>query len=523
MNTFTNIIAKELQLPASDIDGTLQLLDEGCTIPFIARYRKERTGGLDDVQIGDISARYDKLKELAKRKETILKSIEEQGKLNDKLKKKIEDCWDANTLEDIYLPFKPKRRTRAQIAREYGLESLATMILLQRENDIEAAAKRLINSAAVQKALAEHKVKEFTVDDALQAAKDIIAENISESEDCRHQLRATFKREAEIASKVVKAKADSEEAQKYRDYFDFAEPLSRCTGNRLLAMRRGEAEGILRIKISIDGERATERLKRQYIRGNGKCSQLVAEAVEDSYKRLLVPSIENEFSALSKEKADDEAIEVFTTNLRQLLLAAPLGQKSVMGVDPGIRTGCKVVVLDKQGNLLFHDVVFPFPPKGNAENAARHFAKIAAQYSIEAVAVGNGTASRETTDILNKVFSEGDNQKPVYVVSEDGASIYSASKIARDEFPDQDVTVRGAVSIARRLMDPLAELVKIDAKSIGVGQYQHDVDQTKLKKSLDQTVENCVNLVGVNVNTASQQLLTYISGLGPALAKNIIE
>lgn len=523
MNTFTNIIAKELQLPASGVDGTLQLLDEGCTIPFIARYRKERTGGLDDVQIGDISARYDKLKELAKRKETILKSIEEQGKLDDKLKKKIEDCWDANTLEDIYLPFKPKRRTRAQIAREYGLEPLATMILLQRENDIETAAKRLINSAAVQKALAEHKVKEFTVDDALQAAKDIIAENISESEDCRHQLRATFKREAEIASKVVKAKADSEEAQKYRDYFDFAEPLSRCTGNRLLAMRRGEAEGILRIKISIDGERATERLKRQYIRGNGKCSQLVAEAVEDSYKRLLVPSIENEFSALSKEKADDEAIEVFTTNLRQLLLAAPLGQKSVMGVDPGIRTGCKVVVLDKQGNLLFHDVVFPFPPKGNAENAARHFAKIAAQYSIEAVAVGNGTASRETTDILNKVFSDGDNQKPVYVVSEDGASIYSASKIARDEFPDQDVTVRGAVSIARRLMDPLAELVKIDAKSIGVGQYQHDVDQTKLKKSLDQTVENCVNLVGVNVNTASQQLLTYISGLGPALAKNIIE
>lgn len=527
MNIFTNIIAKELQLPVSGIDNTLQLLDEGCTIPFIARYRKERTGGLGDIKITDIANRYEKLKELAKRKDTIMKSINEQGKLDEQLKKKIELCWDANTLEDIYLPFKPKRRTRAQVAREYGLEPLATTILLQRENDITNIAKRLIESSSFRKKLEDCGIKSFSIDDALQGAKDIIAENISENEDCRHSLRTTYSREAIITSKVVKAKADTDEAQKFRDYFDFSEPLKRCSSNRLLAMRRGEEEGILRIKISIDNDKAVERLKRQYVRGNNKCSQLVAEAVDDSYKRLLTPSIENEFAALSKEKADEEAIEVFASNLRQLLLAAPLGKKTVMGVDPGIRTGCKVVVVDSQGNLLFHDVVYPFPPKGNATSASTHFARIASSYKIEAIAVGNGTASRETTDILNNTFNNKSNKSnisaPVYVVSEDGASIYSASKIARDEFPDQDVTVRGAVSIARRLMDPLAELVKIDAKSIGVGQYQHDVDQTKLKKSLDQTVESCVNMVGVNINTASQQLLTYISGLGPALAKNIVE
>lgn len=524
MNIFTTIIANEMQLPANGIANTLQLLDEGCTIPFIARYRKERTGALDDVQISYISNRYDKLKEVAKRKETITKVIEEQGKLDESLKLKISECWDANTLEDIYLPFKPKRRTRAQIAREYGLEPLAAIILLQRETNIEATAKKIISSEAVQKKLAENKVKTFCVEDALQGAKDIIAENISENEESRQQLRFTFGKEAIICSKAVKAKAENEEAQKYRDYFDFCEPLQKCTGNRLLAMRRGEAEGILRIKIAVDNDKATSKLKRQYVRGNGKCSMLVAEAIDDAYKRLLMPSIENEFAASSKEKADDEAIGVFTSNLRQLLLAAPLGQKIVMGVDPGIRTGCKVVVVDKQGNLLFHDVVYPFPPKGNANLAAKQFAHIAYSYNVEAIAVGNGTASRETTDILNSSFKDTSTPSiPVYVVSEDGASIYSASKIAREEFPDKDVTVRGAVSIARRLMDPLAELVKIDAKSIGVGQYQHDVDQNKLKKSLDMTVESCVNSVGVNVNTASQQLLTYVSGLGPALAKNIVE
>ncbi len=525
MNIFTEMIARELQLPAAGVDNTIALLEEGCTIPFISRYRKEKTGGLDDVQIGSISMRLDKLKEIAKRKESILKSIEEQGKLDDALKKKIEDCWDANLLEDIYLPYKPKRRTRAQVARERGLEPLATTILLQREHDIMAFAKRMIESAAFRKKLEETgtDASKFTVDDALQGAKDIIAENVSENEECRHQIRTTFGREAVITSKVVKAKADTEEAKKFSDYFDFSEPLSRCSGNRLLAMRRGEGEGILRVRISVDDERAISRLKRQYVKGNGKCSQLVEEAVEDSYKRLLQPSIENEFAGTSRTKAEEEAIEVFSTNLRQLLLAAPLGQKTVMGVDPGIRTGCKVVVIDSMGNLIHHTVVYTFEPKGNAESAAKSFEYIANRFGIEAVAVGNGTASRETTDILKKAFNSAKGNIPVYVVSEDGASIYSASKTARDEFPDQDVTVRGAVSIARRLMDPLAELVKIDPKSIGVGQYQHDVDQSKLKKSLDMTVESCVNLVGVNVNTASLQILTYISGLGPGLAKNIIE
>lgn len=511
MNTFTQIIAKALNLNERNVENTLEMLNEGCTIPFIARYRKERTGGLDEVQIGNISEWNNRLCEMSKRKETICKTIEEQGKMTDELKARIDNCWNATELEDIYLPYKPKRRTRAQVAREQGLEQLVNIIMLQRERDPQAAARRYVNSDSIA-----------SVEQALQGAKDIIAENISENEQARQRLRNMFQREAVISSKVVKAKMDEDGASKFRDYFDFSEPLRRCSGNRLLAMRRGESEGFLRVKISVDDEEAIHRIKRQFVRGYGECSKLVEEAVEDSYKRLLSPSIETEMATASKQKADEEAIDVFAENLRQLLLAAPLGQKRVMGVDPGIRTGCKVVCLDAQGNLLYHDVVYPFQPKGTRMQAMIKFRDIAEKYEIDAIAVGNGTASRETSDILKDAhyYKEGIG---VYVVSEDGASIYSASKIARDEFPNEDVTVRGAVSIGRRLMDPLAELVKIDPKSIGVGQYQHDVDQSKLKKSLDMTVESCVNLVGVNLNTASQHLLTYVSGLGPALAKNIVE
>ena len=511
MHTFTPIIAKALNLNERNVERTLELLNEGCTIPFIARYRKESTGGLDEVQIGNISDWNDRLCEMSKRKETICKTIEEQGKMTQELKTRIDKCWNATELEDIYLPYKPKRRTRAQVAREQGLEPLANILMLQRERDPQAAARRFVNGDSVT-----------SVEQALQGAKDIIAENISENELARQRLRNTFQREAVISSKVVKAKADEDGASKFRDYFDFSEPLRRCSGNRLLAMRRGESEGFLRVKISVDDEQAIFRMKRQFVQGYGPCSKLVEEAVEDAYKRLLSPSIETEIAAASKQKADEEAIDVFAGNLRQLLLAAPLGQKRVMGVDPGIRTGCKVVCLDAQGNLLYHDVVYPFQPKGTRMQAMIKFRDIAEKYEVDAIAVGNGTASRETSDILKEAhyYKEGVG---VYVVSEDGASIYSASKIAREEFPDEDVTVRGAVSIGRRLMDPLAELVKIDPKSIGVGQYQHDVDQSKLKKSLDMTVESCVNMVGVNLNTASQHLLTYVSGLGPALAKNIVD
>lgn len=511
MNTFTQIIAKALNLNERNVENTLEMLNEGCTIPFIARYRKERTGGLDEVQIGNISEWNIRLTEMSKRKETICKTIEEQGKMTDELKTRIDNCWNATELEDIYLPYKPKRRTRAQVAREQGLEPLANVLMLQRERDPQAAAKRFVNGDSIT-----------STEQALQGAKDIIAENISENEQTRQRLRNTFQREAVISSKVVKSKMDEDGASKFRDYFDFSEPLRRCSGNRLLAMRRGESEGFLRVKIAVDDEQAIYRIKRQFVHGYGPCSKLLEEAVEDAYKRLLSPSIETEMASASKQRADEEAIDVFAGNLRQLLLAAPLGQKRVMGVDPGIRTGCKVVCLDAQGNLLFHDVVYPFQPKGTRLQAMIKFRDIVERFEIEAIAVGNGTASRETSDILKEAhyYKEGIG---VYVVSEDGASIYSASKIARDEFPDEDVTVRGAVSIGRRLMDPLAELVKIDPKSIGVGQYQHDVDQSKLKKSLDMTVESCVNLVGVNLNTASQHLLTYVSGLGPALAKNIVD
>lgn len=511
MNEYANIIATSLELDQTKVANTLALLDEGCTIPFISRYRKEKTGGLDEVQIANISQWKDKLTELAKRKETICKTIDELGKLTPELKSRIDNTWDSTTLEDIYLPYKPKRRTRAQVARQQGLEPLAQTILLQRET----------NPQNVARAYVKGDVKD--VEAAIKGAQDIIAETVSENEQTRQQVRNAFKREAIISSKVVAAKKDEDGAQKYTDYFDFSEPLRRCNGNRLLAMRRGESEGFLRVSISIDGEETTERLQRHYVRGRGACAQLVEEAVADAYKRLIEPSVENEFAAASKEKADEEAIGVFSLNLRQLLLAAPLGQKRVMGVDPGIRTGCKVVCIDAQGNLLYHDVVYPFTPRGNEQAAKAQFQKIANRFKVDAIAVGNGTASRETADILRQAGNATEPRIPVYVVSEDGASVYSASKTARDEFPNEDVTVRGAVSIGRRLMDPLAELVKIDPKSIGVGQYQHDVDQAKLKKSLDTTVESCVNLVGVNVNTASVHLLTYISGLGPTLAKNIVD
>lgn len=517
-NVFTKIISAELSLPESKVENTLRLLDDGCTIPFISRYRKERTGGLDEVQIAQISDWNSKLGEMAKRKETIIKTIVDLNKMTDELRGRIDNCWDAVELEDIYLPYKPKRRTKAQIAREQGLEPLSAILLMQRESSPTQAAKRFVKDDVP------------TVEAAIKGAQDIIAEIVNEDERSRNQVRGQFRREAVITSKVIKAKADSDEAAKYSDYFDFSEPLRRCSSHRLLAMRRGEADGVLRVSISADDDECTERLKRLFVRGNGQCCRLVAEAVEDGYKRLLKPSIETEFATMSKEKADEEAISVFSENLRQLLLSAPLGQKRVMGVDPGFRTGCKVVCLDAQGNLLHHEAIFPHPPVAKPTQAESQVRNMLSMYGIEAIAIGNGTASRETKEFIDRIVKAGradgashGKSIKVFVVSEDGASVYSASKVARDEFPDKDVTVRGAVSIGRRLMDPLAELVKIDPKSIGVGQYQHDVDQTKLKKSLDQTVEICVNTVGVNLNTASQHLLTYVSGLGPTLAKNIVE
>ena len=524
MNVFAKQIAEALSLPVKGVDNTLVLLDDGCTIPFIARYRKERTGGLDEVQIGQIAEMNERLKELAKRKETILKTIAEQGKLTDELEQRINDCWEPTVLEDIYLPYRPKRRTRAQTAREQGLEPLAMILLKQQDPAPLKTARRFTTPPPTADAGA--KSTTLTPEQAIQGAQDIIAEIVAEDERSRNQLRQTFRREAFIESKVVKAKKDTDEAAKYSDYFDCEEPLRRCSSHRLLAMRRGEAEGILRVKITVDDEEAVGRLKRHYVRGNGPCQKLVAEAVEDGYKRLLQPSIETEFAALSKEQADEQAIHVFTANLRQLLLGAPLGQKRVMGIDPGFRTGCKVVCLDAQGNLLHHEAIFPHPPVNHRMQATMHVVKMISDYDIEAIAIGNGTASRETESFVKDALATNHSSTTppsVFVVSEDGASVYSASKLARDEFPNEDVTVRGAVSIARRLMDPLAELVKIDPKSIGVGQYQHDVDQTKLKRSLDQTVESCVNSVGVNLNTASQHLLMYVSGLGPTLAKNIVE
>ena len=505
MKNYQLLISTALNIAERQVESTLNLLNEGATIPFISRYRKEMTGGLDEVQIGNIKERYDKLCEVSKRKETIINTIEEQGKLTPELKKRIDETWESSTLEDIYLPFKPKRKTKAEIARQKGLEPLAITLMMQRENNPEEKAAQFLKNGLKD------------INEAIKGAQDIVAEMVNEDEQARNTVRNLFGRQAVISSKVIKGK--EEEAIKYRDYFDFSEPLKRCSSHRLLAIRRGESEGLLKVSISPDDEECVGRLERMFIRNNNACARYVAEALQDAYKRLLKPSIETETGNLSKEKADDEAIRVFTENLKQLLLAAPLGQKRVLGIDPGFRTGCKVVCLDAQGNLLHNENIYPHPPVNKTGEAASKIRKMVEAYNIEAIAIGNGTASRETEEfITNQQF---DRKLQVFVVSEQGASIYSASKVARDEFPDYDVTVRGAVSIGRRLMDPLAELVKIDAKSIGVGQYQHDVDQTKLKKALDQTVENCVNLVGVNLNTASSHLLTYISGLGPQLALNI--
>ena len=586
-----SFISHSLSLPLQSVSAVLTLLDEGCTIPFIARYRKERTGNLDEVQITNISELNERLKELSKRKETILKTIREQEKLTSELERKILACMDSTELEDIYLPYKPKRRTRAQIAREKGLEPLALAIM-------EEASPNPSERRGVP--IPPHLSKELAslslpLSGESEGALDIIAEIVSENQQARNTVRTAYKCEAIISSKVIKKMQDTDEAQKFADYFDFSEPLRRCNSHRLLAMRRGEAQGILRVSIMIDGEECISRITRQFVRGNGTCQTLVCKAIDDSFKRLINPSIENEFAALSKEHADDEAIKVFTDNLRQLLLSPPLGQKRILALDPGFANGCKIACLDEQGNLLHHEIIYPHPPRNQQAQAAQALKRMISTYEVEAIAIGNGTASRESKEFVENITTEtttttspspsplphregsdyrhlpkskqqftdnaspnfakqtdnynNPNSKPqsaghttplplgegpvgpvtsasslfIFLVSEDGASIYSASPVAREEFPDEDVTTRGAISIGRRLMDPLAELVKIDPKSIGVGQYQHDVDQIKLRHSLDQTVMSCVNQVGVNLNTASRHLLTYVSGLGPALAQNIID
>ena len=603
----TSFISHSLSLPLQSVSAVLTLLNEGCTIPFISRYRKERTGGLDEVQITDISELYDRLKELGKRKETILKTIREQEKLTPELEAKIRACMDSTELEDIYLPYKPKRRTRAQIAREQGLEPLALAIMEEAQKPTappdlpEGGGDKLASILQKYQGRAKESLSSrvrigtppLSGRSGGALALDIIAEIISENQQARNTVRTAYQRGAVITSKVIKKMKDTEEAQKFADYFDFSEPLRRCNSHRLLAMRRGEDQGILRVSITIDGEECISRLTRQFVRGHGVCQTLVSQAVEDSFKRLINPSIENEFAALSKERADEEAIKVFTENLRQLLLSPPLGQKRVLALDPGFANGCKIACLDEQGNLLHHEIIYPHPPRNQVRQATEALRRMISTYKIEAIAIGNGTASRESKEFVENITTETttttspspsplprregsdyrhlleekqqftDNTSPnfakqtdnyhnpnsktqsaghttplplgegsgegpasslfIFLVSEDGASIYSASPVAREEFPDEDVTTRGAISIGRRLMDPLAELVKIDPKSIGVGQYQHDVDQSKLKHSLDQTVMSCVNQVGVNLNTASLHLLTYVSGLGPALARNIID
>ena len=594
-----SFISHSLSLPLQSVSAVLTLLDEGCTIPFISRYRKERTGNLDEVQITDISELNDRLKELGKRKETILKTIREQEKLTPELEARIHACMDSTELEDIYLPYKPKRRTRAQIAREQGLEPLALAIMEEASpNPSERrgeAPPNLPERGGVPMRtpenkgtlnLPQHLSKELASlslppsgesEGAVGAlALDIIAEIVSENQQARNTVRTAYQRGAVITSKVIKKMKDTDEAQKFADYFDFSEPLRRCNSHRLLAMRRGEDQGILRVSITIDGEECISRLTRQFVRGHGVCQTLVSQAVEDSFKRLINPSIENEFAALSKDRADEEAIKVFTENLRQLLLSPPLGQKRVLALDPGFANGCKIACLDEQGNLLHHEIIYPHPPRNQVRQATEALQRMINTYKIEAIAIGNGTASRESKEFVETSLTSqpplrrerGSEAPPnlperggvpirtredkgtlnlsqhlsevsaslspplsgrsggassIFLVSEDGASIYSASPVAREEFPNEDVTTRGAISIGRRLMDPLAELVKIDPKSIGVGQYQHDVDQSKLKHSLDQTVMSCVNQVGVNLNTASLHLLTYVSGLGPALARNIID
>lgn len=504
---YPDLIAKALQLPLPQVRNTIGLLESGATIPFISRYRKERTGGLNEVQITDVKNWLDKLTELKARKDTILNALEKQEKLTPELKARIESSWDSNEIEDIYLPYKPKRVTRAEMARKKGLEPLAKLIAAQREPFLSGRVPAFVQG----------EVKDE--EDALSGARDIIAEWVNENERTRNQVRIAF-RQAVISAKVIKGK--EEDGAKYRNYFQFEEKLSRCQSHRLLAVRRGEEEGFLRVSITpADDDACLESLYRQYKRNNGACWEQFQLAIDDAYKRLLKPSIESEFAKSSKQKADEEAIRVFADNLRQLLLAPPLGQKRVLGIDPGYRTGCKVVCLDAQGNLLHNETIYPHPPKNERKKAEIKIQHLVEAYNIDAISIGNGTASRETEEFITNIRYT--RPVKVFVVSEDGASVYSASAVARAEFPEYDVTVRGAVSIGRRLMDPLAELVKIDPKSIGVGQYQHAVDQALLKKSLDQTVESCVNLVGVNVNTASKELLTYISGLGPVLAQNIVQ
>ena len=503
------LIAQRLNLREKQVEQTIALLDEGATIPFISRYRKEATGGLDEVAVAAVAEQHRQLDELEHRKAFVLETIEAQGALTDELRARITACWDATEIEDIYLPFKPKRRTRAQMAREKGLEPLAQRLLLLPNSDPEQEAEGFLTDEV------------GTVDEALQGARDIIAEQISEDEHSRQTLRRIYSREAVITSKAVKGKSETPEAAKYRDYFEWSEPLKRCTSHRLLAMRRGESEGVLRVTITpADDERATEQVARRYVKSGTRAAEQVEMAAGDAYKRLLRPSIETEFAASSKEQADEEAIRVFATNLKQLLLAAPLGQRRIMGIDPGFRTGCKVVCLDAQGALLHNETIYPHPPKNETVRSEQTLRRLLKDYAVEAVAIGNGTAGRETEEFVRGLHVEG---VEIFLVSEDGASVYSASATAREEFPDYDVTVRGAVSIGRRLADPLAELVKIDPKAIGVGQYQHDVDAGALKRSLDQTVESCVNAVGVNLNTASAHLLTYVSGLGASLAKKIVE
>jgi uncharacterized protein len=507
MIVFEEVISSRTGIPLRQVKNTIELLEEGATIPFISRYRKEHTGSLDEVQITEIRDELHKLKELEKRKEYILKTIDEQEKLTPELKQSIEECLDPVVLEDLYLPYKPKRKTRATVARDRGLEPLAKILMKQQEMHIEKAASGFLSEEVE------------SVEDALQGARDIIAEWVNENGRARKTVRHHFDRGAVISSHLVKGR--EEEGAKFRDYFEFSEPLKKCPGHRILAMRRGEQEGFLKISVEPDARRVTQDLEHQFVKSPYEVGEQVTEAVRDAYKRLMQPSIENEYKALYKEKADEEAIRVFAGNLRQLLLASPLGQKRVMALDPGFRTGCKLVCLDEQGNLLHNETIYPHPPQSDRAGSTRKVTSLVQQYKTEAIAIGNGTASRETERFIRMIrFPQ---ELEVYMVNESGASIYSASKIAREEFPDYDVTVRGAVSIGRRLMDPLAELVKIDPKSIGVGQYQHDVDQGNLKKSLDEVVESCVNLVGVNLNTASKHLLTYVSGLGPALAQNVVD
>lgn len=509
MTQLLNYIIAYTQLTETSVKNTVELLNEDCTIPFISRYRKERTGNLDEVQIGDIVKYKEQFEVLEKRKSAIIKAIEEQKALTPELKLKIETCQDLTTLEDLYLPFKKSKKTKAETARQNGLEPLAKIIMSQNAHDVESVAVKYIKGDVA------------SVEDALEGARHIIAECINERTDIRNNIRQQLERFAMISAKVVKTKKDDEEAQKFRDYFEWEESLSRIPSHRLLAILRAESEGFIKLKISIDDDKALSKIEDRIIRSENVSTEQIQLAIQDAYKRLLLPSLSNEALQLAKEKADESAITVFSKNLKQLLLGSPLGEKRVLAIDPGFRTGCKVVCLDAQGNLLYNETIYPHPPKSDVIGAMKKISSLTEAYKIDAIAIGNGTASRETEDFIRKIHFK--NEIQVFVVSEAGASIYSASKIAREEFPDYDVTVRGSVSIGRRLQDPLAELVKIDAKSIGVGQYQHDVDQTKLQKSLDVVVENCVNAVGVNVNTASKSLLSYVSGIGPKLAENIFE